>query len=445
MDFSKINFIPVELDSNNVYLYFTNFMKHDILKIENLKEKGFKNYADKQNKSIDEILELYDIGFNNGITKAKKTVKEKNDITPEAGKFYLFEIASTYNLHAKYYNNRISYHFKKFIHDEFEPKIFLEIGEIIGEFYYSWLQVLDNHRVFEPYFKAEIDKTKNNFLNKPFFPVHNVKIAELPESMNYAKDFAVTLERMNDIMAINFNWLDNGIMDNLNMNSRLRYDILEDLNKQFFNFLQETTNNTNNGIFEKHTSFYQRIDCELKKCIELFNNRAKKYFDVDMSFIYKYHIYNKNWFVIVSDYLNQTNESFQRITKFDNLITGFTCTLHPDTVKEVFNLMIDKKYLTGDLADFLNIFSNPPKQFKNPIKWLIASERGTNAGNGNKEALRDFLTKMLGSINADMERKIPFFFIDKKGNKMKLTKPKNGTHYNFKKMISTAKEKSGLT
>lgn len=445
MNFSNIHFHSIETNSKNVYSYFSSTVINAIKRINKLKEKQFKEYAEKHDKPYSDIIKLYDQGYNNGIQIAKNKFNDSKEISSEGGKLYLFEVASVYNIYNKYYPAKIRIHFKKHFITDFEPNTIVTIGEIIGEYYYSWRQILEHPGIFEPLFTPIMDKRRNSFFNKPFFPVHNVKIAELPESMSYAKDFAVTLERMNDITEININWLDNGIMDEPNMSRRLRYDILEDLRKQFHNFIQETTNNTNNGIFEKYTSFYQRIDGELKKCIELFKTRAQKYFNMDMSFIYEYHIYNKNWFVIVSDYLEQTNESFQRIAKFDNLPTGFTCTLHPDTVKEVFNLMDEKEYLTGDLIDFLNIFSNPPKQFKNPIKWLITPERGTNTGNGHKEALRDFLTKMLGSINADMERKIPFIFIDRKGNKMKLTKPKNGTHYNFKKIISTAKEKSGLT
>jgi len=435
-DFKNIEFSSVHINSINVYTYFGNFVVRNFDSIESFKKKRFKNYADKQNKSIDEVLQLYDIGFKNGITKAQKTVIEKNNIAPKAGMYYLFEIASTYNLEAKYYNNRINDHFKEFVHDKFEPKIIIEIGEIMGEYYYSWLQVLENHRVFEPLFKPEIDKTKNNFINKPLFPVHGVIIVDLPQSMNIAKDFRATLYKMNIILEIRLQWLKNGIMDNLNSSEVFRYDILKDLRKQCADFLQETTDNTNNDIFEKYVSFYQQINNELKKSIEIFSIKAKAYHTMDMSYIYEYKFYNKNWFVVVLDYLNFTNESFNSIAKFDNLLTGFTCTLHPDTVKEVFDYMVEKEHLSGKLSYFQAIFSNTPTHEINPVKWLITSNSGKTSERGNQASLFIFLEMMLGKVSNKDLIKSKDLFIDEKGffikdrlNRAKKIKGKNEYEY----------------
>ena len=52
-DFKNIEFSSVHINSINVYTYFGNFVVRNFDSIESFKKKRFKNYADKQNKSID--------------------------------------------------------------------------------------------------------------------------------------------------------------------------------------------------------------------------------------------------------------------------------------------------------------------------------------------------------------------------------------------------------
>src|SRR5665647_2211150 len=142
MDFSDIDFSSVEMDSKNVYLYFSSFIDNKIEGVEELKEIQFKRYAKKHNRDIAEILNLYDIGFKEGIMIAENSIIEKNKISSEGGKFYLFEIASTSNLTAEYYNESINIHFREYTDLDYDPEIVKTTGRIIGKYYFSWVKVL---------------------------------------------------------------------------------------------------------------------------------------------------------------------------------------------------------------------------------------------------------------------------------------------------------------
>jgi hypothetical protein len=96
-------------------------------------------------------------------------------------------------------------------------------------------------------------------------------------------------------------------------------------------------------------------------------------------------------------------------------ITGFSCNLNHETVKEIYYIMSDKGHIKANLDDFLAVFSKTAKTVNKPIEWLILNERGTNSNRGNQTALFIFLKLMLGKISNEHLRKAKDLFIDKKG------------------------------
>jgi hypothetical protein len=146
------------------------------------------------------------------------------------------------------------------------------------------------------------------------------------------------------------------------------------------------------------------------------------------------------------EYKEQQTKRYQQIKNelSQPAVTGFECKLPKETVEEIFNLMIKKEIISGNLNDFYAIFGIASYQFKNPIIWLITAKTGKNAGHGHKEELRNFLVEMLGRISAEDERKVPFLFVDKNGNKMTLTKSKGGKTIDFKAIINKAKRESAF-
>lgn len=113
-------------------------------------------------------------------------------------------------------------------------------------------------------------------------------------------------------------------------------------------------------------------------------------------------------------------------------ITGFKCDIHPDILKEIFNLMVEKEHLRGDSNDFLTIFSNTPKEFKKPVIWLILAPTGIRKNRGNQTALYMFIHTMLGKVSDADKRKAVYLFEDEKGQFFngKMKKPNK---YDFEK------------
>jgi hypothetical protein len=146
------------------------------------------------------------------------------------------------------------------------------------------------------------------------------------------------------------------------------------------------------------------------------------------------------------EYKEQQKKIYQEIQQelSQPPVTGFECKLPKETVEEIFNLIVKKKIITGNLNDFFAIFGIASYQFKNPIIWLITAEKGRNAGHGHKEELRNFLVEILGKVTAEDERKVPFLFVDKNGNKMTLTKSKGKKTIDFKAIINKAKRESAF-
>lgn len=96
-------------------------------------------------------------------------------------------------------------------------------------------------------------------------------------------------------------------------------------------------------------------------------------------------------------------------------ITGFSCSLHPDTVKEIYIFMAGENHLSGKLTDFQAIFSKVSIPVENPVKWQILNNRGTKSGRGNQTALFEFLKLMLGTVSNSDLKKCKSLFIDEKG------------------------------
>lgn len=115
--------------------------------------------------------------------------------------------------------------------------------------------------------------------------------------------------------------------------------------------------------------------------------------------------------------LNKISETLNTILENEkkNRLTGFTCNLHPETVKDIYIFMADKNYLSGELKDFQAIFSKVSISVENPVKWQIFNERGIKTGRGNQTALFVFLEMMLGTVTNTDLKKCKDLFIDKKG------------------------------
>jgi hypothetical protein len=127
--------------------------------------------------------------------------------------------------------------------------------------------------------------------------------------------------------------------------------------------------------------------------------------------------------IMLKKYIQEIYKKYESTP--DNQLTGFTCNLHPDKVKEIFNLMFDSKQISGNLTDFQAMFANTSTPVKNPVKWLILDNRGTNPGRGNQTALFVFLELVLKKVSNQDLIKSKDLFIDEKGTfiKNKLLRP----------------------
>jgi hypothetical protein len=87
--------------------------------------------------------------------------------------------------------------------------------------------------------------------------------------------------------------------------------------------------------------------------------------------------------------------------------------------------MVFSNQISGNLTDFQAIFANTPSQVKNPVKWLILNNRGTNPDRGNQTALFVFLELILKKVSNQDLIKSKDLFIDEKGKfiKSKLLRP----------------------
>jgi hypothetical protein len=315
MNFKGIDIYRIKQDSKNVFDYFES---RNFKEIEKFKKEKLKIYSEKHKIDYDEILSIFQNGYDEGIRSVKNEIRERNFISPEAVKYYLFEIVTVYNIHTKYFRSETQYLFKPHFVTKHNPEAIKTSGKIIGEYEYAWLQVLKNHAVFEPLIKVKVDKIKNDFFNRPPYPCHNVKVIGLPDTMQKAKDFRQTLIRLNEILIAKTPELVKNDFSNRALTRFFGYHLIPDLKEQCYEFLQETTNNMNNGIYKNYSRNYQALENDLNVCFNTLQNlKSKGIFSLDMSSFYEYHLYRENWFSLINEVLELTKISYSYITKSD--------------------------------------------------------------------------------------------------------------------------------
>ena len=81
--------------------------------------------------------------------------------------------------------------------------------------------------------------------------------------------------------------------------------------------------------------------------------------------------------------------------------TGFTCNLHPDTLKEAYHRLVNNNYLEAEQSNFEAVFypKTLPNNFK-PVVWKKLSTRNKEL---NKKSLIDLL-KIAGVKNIDIAK-----------------------------------------
>ncbi len=424
MEFKNIAWIKVKVNSKNVYEYFTSFVINDFKSIEKFKEKRFKIYAEKHSLEITEVIKIFETGIEEGKSIAKNKIEEKRLISSEGGKNYLFDIASTYNLGAEYYDECNKVYFIKHFVTQHNPEIIINIGKIVGEYWYSWQKVLENHRIFEQLFKKEVDKHKKSFLNKPMFLSQNVEIIDLPGTMQIFKNFLGSITHTNSLLKARRKELLSNKMNNLTMSHIFKYDALNDYKKQCLDFLQETTNNMDNQVYNKYKSDYNYLLKELNNCISTLKT-LKPIFIIDMSFVPYYFHYNENWFKHVFDMLNFTRISYLKITKAEiqTELTGFKSNFKPQQIEILFEQLkgvyidknTNKKYFMAIFED--NVL--PDKFINKKINWnkSIPLFCSLFFGYSHIEYQKQFLS-FNGIINKETihfyKKAIQFFSFDKK-------------------------------
>jgi hypothetical protein len=315
MSFEGVDFLKIENNSKNVFEYF---ISRNFEKIDKFKKEKLKFYAEKYGIKYNEVLKLYDTGINEGIVKVQNEIRERDVISSEAGKYYLFEIATIYNIHAKYVGGENKFFFRKHFGTTHDPKLIKAIGKIIGEYEFAWQQVLKNHAVFEPLFKPEVEKWKNSVFNRPPYPCHNVEVIGLPDTMQKAKDFRQTLIQMDNVLKAKLAELLKNDLSNLALYRLFNYGIIDDLQNQCYEFLQETNNNIDNDVFNKYSRYYNCIKEDLNNCLNTFEElKDKGVFSIDMSSFSEFYLHENNWFKIIYEEFTFTKDSFLKITKSD--------------------------------------------------------------------------------------------------------------------------------
>jgi hypothetical protein len=315
MNLENIDICRIMQDSKNVFNYFES---RNFEKIEKFKKEKLKFYSEKHKIDYKEILRIYQDGIDDGIRIVKNEIRERNYISSEAAMYYLFEIATIYNIHAKYSGEKNKYYFRPHLVTKHNPEIINAIGRIIGEYENAWQQVLKNHAVFEPLFKVKVDKIKNDSFNRPAYPCHNVKVIGLPDAMQKVKDFRQTLIRLNETLIAKTPELEKNDFNNLALTRLFGYYLIPDFREQCYEFLQETTNNMNNSIYKNYLRNYQALEIDLNICLNTLQTlKDKGIFSLDMSSFFEFHLYRENWFILINEELELTKISYSYITETD--------------------------------------------------------------------------------------------------------------------------------
>lgn len=321
--------------------------RYQFERIDEFRKVDLPYYATKHNLEIAVIIELFKKGESEGIMVVQSELKDRSLISSEAGKFYLFEIATIYNIEARYLPSTTRYYFKKgyanfgTTHDHGQQFI-LAAGNEIGKYEYAWEQVLKNHLVFEPLFKPEIEKIRNDFFNRPPYPCFNVKVIGLPDTMQKAKDFRYSIIRLNEILiarspALESKDLSNGVFPRL-----FNYHLIDEFKELFDQFLQETTNNMDNGVYVKYSKNYRSIEDDLKNCIQtLLGFEKKQVFEIEMYDFPGFEQYSENWFERMLKDLKFTQDIYSYITGTDktSIVTKIVETIGVSCVEIIENQM----------------------------------------------------------------------------------------------------------
>lgn len=178
--------------------------------------------------------------------------------------------------------------------------------------------MLKNHLVFEPLFKPEIEKIRNDFFNRPPYPCFNVKVIGLPDTMQKAKDLRYSIIRLNEILISRTSGLESKYLNNGIFHRLFNYDLIEEFQELFDQFLQETTNNMDNGVYNKYSNSYHSLEADLKNCIQTLRSfEKKKVFEIEMSDFPGFEQYRENWFERMYKDLKFTQDIFSFITSSD--------------------------------------------------------------------------------------------------------------------------------
>ena len=413
MNFQNIDWHDLQFNSKSVYKFLKKYTKFKEIE-DYYKGEKLKFYAEKHNIEYAKIIKLFDIGFEKGKQFAK--AKTENSL-PEYRKDYWFNLAKNFYVTTNLISSN-GFHFKKNWVTHHEPEIIEKMGYVTGEYWFVWQKILENHVVFEPLFKVELDKIKYSSLTGTPFRF-KAKITNLPDNLQKLGVLNLILSHLSEILIARKEDILKRDSNSFSYGRIFSYQIINDFTHLFNSFIKETANNKENGTFERHYSKYANLRRVITNCIAVFKD-FKPVFDFDMSFMYEYELHGENWFKIIYDKLNETKISFDEITGLDSSkYLGYECKLPEPTVDKIYELMTRKEYIECEKEDFKAIFAPEPTPMLNPIKWIKKGQRKDEKEKryrGHQTILHLFIKIMLQrKLNADEKRKTAKFFIDDYG------------------------------
>lgn len=120
--------------SKSVNEYY-EYKRYQFERIDKFIEENLTCYATKHNIDIAGVIELFEKGMRDGNAAVQSELKDRSLISSEAGKLYLFEIATIFNIQAHYLSSKTKNYLKKgnvnfvTIHD---PQVILAAGNEIA-------------------------------------------------------------------------------------------------------------------------------------------------------------------------------------------------------------------------------------------------------------------------------------------------------------------------
>lgn len=218
---------------------------------------------------------------------------------------------------------------------------------------------------------------------------------------------------------------------------KIRMPTLPDLKSNFNNVINEILSISEGYISEYDSKYISQLDFHIEKEVQ----------DFSQSGIIKHssELLNSNPYNRLYEICYSIKTTIKSHIELKNQMTGFTCNLPPETVEQIFNLMVTSNQISGNKNDFLAIFNKTSIPFKNPVKWLI--KRGENT---NKLAFQTFLNLMTGIkdfTTKGNKEKIEKYFVGSKGELIILNKPTQKGEYSklmneVEKIINPVKEKT---